>query len=142
MGIKGSPEPRKGQPNQAARKPLVEVSSPVDKRTMLISAVLFAVIGTIVLAFWYKPGARKQMVKRTEQLAKDMNGITQPATTMMRNFVPALPLSAKRPVRELEIRSVAPRPAPSSSRTGRFALSGKAGTKLRIIVVAGCVMPF
>jgi hypothetical protein len=33
---------------------------------------------------------------------------------MMRNFVPALPLSAKRPVRELEIRSVAPRPAPSA----------------------------
>jgi hypothetical protein len=86
----------------------------MDKRTMLISAVLFAVIGTIVLVFWYKPGARKQMAKRTEELAKDMNGITQPATTMMRNFVPALPLSAKRPVRELEIRSVDPRPAPSA----------------------------
>ena len=81
---------------------------------MLISGVLFAVIGIIVLVFWYKPGARKQIAKRTEELAKDMNGITQPATTMMRNFVPALPLSAKRPVRELEIRSVAPRPAPSA----------------------------
>jgi hypothetical protein len=82
----------------------------MDKRTILISAVLFVVIGTIVLVFWYKPGARKQMVKRTEELAKDMNGITQPAATMVRNFVPALPLSQqKRPLPAPEIRS-GPRP--------------------------------
>jgi Bacterial conjugation TrbI-like protein len=85
----------------------------MDKRTILISAVLFVVIGTIVLVFWYKPGPRKQMVKRTEELAKDMNGITQPAATMVRNFVPALPLSQqKRPLPAPEIRS---RPRPERS---------------------------
>jgi Bacterial conjugation TrbI-like protein len=69
----------------------------MDRRQFLIYGVAIVVIAGIIWFIWFcKPDGQRQLLQRTEQLGTGLNGITQPAQTMMRNFVPALPLTQQR----------------------------------------------
>jgi hypothetical protein len=78
----------------------------MDKRHLLMYGLATLLITGIVCAVWYwKPGGQRQIVERTREIG---DGITQPAQTITRNFVPALPMTREKPVAQAPIIRAAP----------------------------------
>ena len=83
----------------------------MNRRHLVIYGVTTLLIGGIFWVLWYwKPGAQKQIIKRTAELGDGFNGITQPARTMMRNFVPALPMTREKKTVSAPVIRTPPRP--------------------------------
>jgi len=74
----------------------------MNARTTVVASVVFIFCGAIIGLAVFKRGGQRKIAERQEKLERDIENITQPMTSSIRNFAPVFPVKPKRRIPQRE----------------------------------------